>query len=143
MPSQPIASTDTVRSLSLPVAQAMRELADRLSALCGETDQEKIYTLSTDLKGIGWNSLFVSSSLDRFLQVKWRRRVTTPDESRDEFSRQLDSLLVAAKYLERSVNNLKELELAMSDCSNDHQDAYVCLVEKLGAIIRECQRSAK
>jgi hypothetical protein len=143
MPSQPIASTDTVRSLSLPVAQAMRELADRLSALCGETDQEKIYTLSTDLKGIGWNSLFVSSSLDRFLQVKWRRRVTTPDESRDEFSRQLDSLLVAAKYLDHSVKTLKELELAMPDCSNDHQDAYACLVEKLGAIIRECQRSAK
>lgn len=142
MPSQPIASTDTVHSLSLPVAQAMRELADRLSALCSENDQKKIYTLSTDLQGIGWNSLFVSSSLDRFLQVKWRRRVTTPDESRDEFSRQLDSLLVAAKYLERSVNNLKELELAMPDCSKDHQNAYACLEEKLGAIICECRRSA-
>ena len=142
MPSQPIAPTDTVRSLSLPVAQAMRELADRLSALCSKSDQEKIYNLSADLKGIGWNSLFVSSSLDRFLQFKWRGGVIISDESRDEFSRQLDSLLVAAKYLERSVKNLKELELAMPDCSKDHQDAYACLEEKLGAIIRECRRTA-
>jgi len=142
MPSQPIASTDTIRSLSLLVAEAMRELADRLSDLCSESDQEKIYALSADLKGIGWNSLFVSSSLDRFLQFKWRGGVITSDESRDEFSLQLDSLLVAAKYLERSVKNLKELELAMPACSKDHQDAYACLEDKLGAIICECRRSA-
>ena len=120
----------------------MRELADRLSDLCSESDQEQIYIISTDLKGIGWNSLFVSSSLDRFLQFKWRRGVTTADRAKDEFSRQLDGLLVAAKYLEYSVKNLKELELAMPDRLKDQQDAYACLAEKLWEILRECQRSA-
>lgn len=141
MPSQPIASTDPVYSLSLPVAQAMRELADRLSALCSESDQEQIYMLSSDLKRIGWNSLFVSSSIDSSLQFTRRKRGAAGEETRNEFSRQLDSLLVAAKYLARSVKNLKEVELAMPDRSKDYQDVYACLAEKLGEIVRECQRS--
>jgi hypothetical protein len=142
MPSQPNASTDTLHSLALPVAQAMRELADRLSALYSVSDREQIDILSTDLKRIGWNSLFVSSSIDNSLQFIKRKGGTAGEETRIEFSRQLDSLLVAAKYFESSVKNLKELELAMPDRLEDHQDAYACLAEKLWEILRECQRSA-
>ena len=143
MQSQPIASTDAVRSLYLPVAQAMRELADRLSVFCGESDQERISLLSAELKGIGWNSLFVSSSIDRFLQLTGLERNSARDSAGIEVQRQLDSLLVAAKYLERSVKNLQALEREISEYSKDHQDAYTCFAEKLGEIIRECQRSAK
>lgn len=142
MVSQLIATSAKLRSLSLPIVQALQELTDRLSAFSNETNQTNIYSLNTDLKGIGWTSLFVSDSIDRFLQFETCRRGAAADGARDEFSRQLDSLLVAAKYLERSVKNLKEVELAMSDRSKDQQVVFACLVENLQEIIRECQRSA-
>jgi hypothetical protein len=70
------------------------------------------------------------------------KRRSVGDTAGKEFQRQLDSLLVATKYLERSVMNLKELELDVSDISKEHRNAYACLTERLGEIIRECQRSA-
>lgn len=142
MSPQPLASPDAVRNLYLPVVQAMRELADRLSAFCSESDQERISILSAELKGIGWNSLFVGSSIDRFLQMTGFNRSSAGDTAGEEFQRQLDRLLVATKYLERSVMNLKELELEVSDISKEHRNAYARLTERLGEIIRECQRSA-
>ena len=142
MPSQLNASTDTLHSLALPVAQAMRELADRLAALYSVSEREQIDILSTDLKRIGWNSLFVSSSIDSSLQFFRRKGGAAGEETSNEISRQLDSLLVAVKYLEGNIKNLKELEVAMPDRLNDHQDAYACLAEKLWEILRECQRSA-
>lgn len=143
MQSQIIASTDAVRNLYLPVAQAMRELADRLSDFCGEAEQERISILSAELKGVGWNSLFVSSSIDRFLQLTGLEGNLAGEAAEKVVSYQLDSLLVAANYLERSVKNLEAFELDKTEYSKNHQDAYACLVEKLGEIIRECQRSAK
>jgi hypothetical protein len=142
MASQPIATSVKIRSLSLPILEALRELTDRLSVFSNETDQANIYSLNTDLKGIGWTSLFVSDSIDRFLQIETCRRGAVAGGSRDEYSCQLDSLLVAAKYLERSVKNLKEVELEMPDLSKDQQVAFACLVENLQEIICECQRSA-
>lgn len=143
MQPQPFVSTDKVRSVYLPVAQAMRELSDRLLAFCSETDQERLYTLSADLKGVGWNSLFVGSSIDRFLQLTIVKRNTAKDTAEKEVSRQLDSLLVAASYLERSVKNLKAVELETTKQSKDRQDACACFADKLGEIIRECHRSTK
>lgn len=142
MASQLIATPVKIRSLSLPILEALRELTDRLSAFSNETNQENIYSLNTDLKGIGWTSLFVSDSIDRFIQFETCKRGAAAEGLQDEFSRQLDSLLVAAKYLERSVKNLKEVEFVMPDRSKDQHVAFACLVENLQEIIRECQRSA-
>lgn len=142
MPTQPIASTDAIRNLYLPVAQAMRELADRLSVFCSGSDQEQMSILSAELKGIGWNSLFVGTSIDRLLQLTGFERNLEGGRTEKLILRHLDSLLVAANYLESSIRNLKALELEIPESSKDHQNAYACFIEKLGDIIHECQRSA-
>lgn len=142
MSSQSYPSTDAARSLFLPIAQSVRELADRLSLFCSESDQEQLSALSADLKGIGWNSLFVSSAIDRYIQLTGLEGNSLDKKSGKDISRQLSSLMVAADYFMRSIKTINALEAETSECSKDNQNTYACLAEKLGEIVRECKRSA-
>lgn len=142
MPSQSYPSTDAARSLFVPIAQSVRELADRLSLFCIESNQEQLAILSADLKGIGWNSLFVSSAIDRFIQLTGIEGKSLGEKSGEDISRQLSSLMVAADYFIRSIRIIKDLEAETPDGSKDNQNTYACLAEKLGEIVRECKRSA-
>ena len=142
MPSQSYPSTDAARCLYVPIAQSVRELADHLSLFCSESDQEQLAALSADLKGIGWNSLFVSSAIDRFIQLTGIEGKSLGEKPGEDISRQLSSLMVAADYFIRSIRTIKDLEAETPDGSKDNQNTYACLAEKLGETVRECKRSA-
>lgn len=142
MSSQSHPPTDAARSLFVPIAQSVRELADRLTLFCSDSDQEQLSVLSADLKGIGWNSLFVSSAIDRFIQLIGLEGNSLDKKSGKDISRQLSSLMVAADYFLRSIRTIKALEAELAECSKDNQYTYACLAEKLGEIVRECKRSA-
>ena len=69
MEDQPNAQTLDVRGNFHTVANAMRELADRLTFFCSDPEQVRLSVLSGELKQIGWNSLFVSSTIDNLSRL--------------------------------------------------------------------------
>lgn len=141
MEDQPNAQTLDVRGNFHTVANAMRELADRLTFFCSDPEQVRLSVLSGELKQIGWNSLFVSSTIDNLSRLTMIGTRPFVNESVSEVKRQIDSLLVAVNYLNRSVKSLKSERVNLNNSLEEVDEAFQCLAEKLGEVIGECQRS--
>lgn len=142
MEDQPNAQTLDVCSNFLTVATAMRELAERLTFFCSDPEHvPRLTVLSGELKKIGWNSLFVSSTIDNLSRLSMIGTRPSAYEPSLELIRQMDSLMVAVDYLNRSVKSLKSERLNLNSSLKEVDEAFQCLAEKLGEVIGECQRS--
>ena len=123
----------------IAVANSLRELADRLEKFNIPWDSSHLLSLNGELKQIGWNALFVGSTMDTLVQFDFRQNDLPFCNNLDRL-RQIDSLFVAANYLLHSVRVLKSSARQEPDIEKEVEDAFQRLGVKLNEVACECQR---
>ena len=136
-----LSGTPDIHSQFIPAASSLRELANLLETFDVPHDSLWIVTISNELKQIGWNTLFVSSSIDNLVGATiYRDGLLDPQNKTDQL-RLVDSLHVAVNYLARSVTFLKSRCGGKNQAYPEINKAMHQLGEKLQEVARECQRS--
>ena len=123
------------------VASSLRELADRLEKFDLPNDPTRLMSVSGELKQIGWNTLFVSSSIDKLINSAFQRSLRPNAQDRLDQLQQVDSLLVAIDYLGRTVRFLKSGNQNVGEMHSEIAGAFLRLGERLQEVASECQRS--
>jgi hypothetical protein len=123
------------------VASSLRELADRLEKFDLPHDSTRLMSVSGELKQIGWNTLFVSSSIDKLINSAFQRSLRHNAQNRLDQLHQVDSLLVAVDYLGRTVQFLKSGNQDVREMHSDVTGAFLRLGERLQEVSNECKRS--
>ena len=123
------------------VASSLRELADRLEKFDLPHDPTRLMSVSGELKQIGWNTLFVSSSIDKLINSAFQRSLRPNAQDRLDQLQQVDSLLVAVDYLGRTVRFLKSGNQNVGEMHSEVTGAFLRLEERLQEVASECQRS--
>ena len=131
--------TPDIHSQLIPAACSLRELANLLETFDVSDDPLRIATIGNKLKQIGWNTLFVSSSIDNLVGATiYRDGLVDPQNKTDQL-RLVDSLHVAVNYLARSVTFLKSRCGGQNQAYPEINKALHRLGEKLQEVARECQ----
>lgn len=123
------------------VASSLRELADRLEKFDLPHDPTRLMSVSGELKQIGWNTLFVSSSIDKLINSVFHRSLRPNAQDQLDQLQQVDSLLVAVDYLGRTVRFLKSGDRDVREMHSEVTGAFLRLGERLQEVASECQRS--
>ena len=123
------------------VASSLRELADRLEKFDLPHDPTRLMSVSGELKQIGWNTLFVSSSIDKLINSAFHRRLRPNAQDRLDQLQQVDSLLVAVDYLGRTVRFLKSGNQDIGEMHSEVTGAFLRLGERLQEVANECKCS--
>jgi hypothetical protein len=122
------------------VANSLRELADRLEKFNIPWDPSHLLGLNGELKQIGWNALFVGSTMDTLIDFDFPRSDLSYRYNLDRL-RQVDSLFVAVNYLLRSVRVLKSGATHELDQEEEVKKALRKLGVRLSEVACECQRA--
>jgi hypothetical protein len=136
-----IDGTPDIHSQFIPAASSLRELANLLETFDVAHDLLWIVTISNELKQIGWNSLFVSSSIDNLVGTTIYRDGLLDTQNKTDQLRLVDSLHVAVNYLARSVTFSKSRCGGQDQANPEINKALHQLGEKLQEVACECQRS--
>lgn len=122
------------------VAYSLRELADKLEKFDLPPNSAHLLNASSELKHIGWNTLFVGSAVDALILSSFGRSNLDRQNSSEQL-RQVDSLHVAVSYLSRSVRFLTDNAAGQAILPIEVQEAFRRLGEKLQEVACECQRA--
>ena len=122
------------------VAYSLRELADKLEKFDLPPNTAHLLNVSSELKQIGWNTLFVGSAVDALLMSSFGRSNLDRQNSSEQL-RQVDALHVAVSYLSRSVRFLTRNAAGQAILPTEVQEAFQRLGEKLQEVACECQRA--
>ena len=122
------------------VASSLRELADRLEKFDLPHDLTRLMSVSGELKQIGWNTLFVGSSIDKLINSAFQRSLRPNAQDRLDQLQQVDSLMVAVDYLGRTVRFLKSGNQDVGEMHSEVTGAFLRLGERLQEVSNECQR---
>jgi hypothetical protein len=136
-----LSGTPDMQSQFIPAASSLRELANLLETFDGPHDPLWIVKISNELKQIGWNTLFVSSSIDNLVGATIYRGGHLDSQNITGQLRLVDSLHVAVDYLSQSVCFLKSRCGGQDQAYPEIKKALHQLGEKLQEVARECQRS--
>jgi hypothetical protein len=136
-----ISGTPDMNSQFIPAASSLRELANLLETFDGPHDPLWIVTVSNELKQIGWNTLFVSSSIENLVGSTTHQGEHSDIQNKTDQLRQVDSLYVALNYLARSVAFLKSRCGGQDQAYPEINKALHQLGKKLQEVARECQRA--
>ena len=124
-----------------PRSKIIKELANLLETFDVSNDPLRIATIGNQLKQIGWNTLFVSSSIDSLIGTTIYRDGLLDTQNKTDQLRLVDSLHVAVNYLARSVTFLKSRCGGLNQAYPEINKAMHQLGEKLQEVACECQRS--
>jgi hypothetical protein len=130
-----------IHSQFIPAASSLRELANLLETFDVPHDPLRIVTISNELKQIGWNTLFVSSSIDNLVGATIYRDGHLDSQNITDQLRLVDSFHVAVDYLSRSVCFLKSRCGGQDKAYPEINKALHQLGEKLQEVACECQRA--
>jgi len=136
-----LSGTPDIHSQFIPAASSLRELANLLETFDGPHDPLWIVKISNELKQIGWNTLFVGSSIDNLVGATIYQGGHLDSQNITDQLRLVDSLHVAVDYLSRSVCFLKSRCGGHDQAYSEINKALHQLGEKLQEVARECQRA--
>lgn len=123
------------------VSSSLRELADLLDNFGPPRDLLRIMTVSNELKQIGWNTLFVSSSIEILIGSTIYEERHSGEKDEMTALRQIESLQVAVEYLVRSVRFMKTRNDGTDQAYPEINEAFQRLGDKLLEVAVECKRS--
>lgn len=140
MPDQCLEGMPDICNQFLVVADSLRKIADQLSSFDLNFEPEKLTTISSELKQIGWNTLFVSSSIDTLLLSVFPQSNIRVLKDHTDLLNQINGLQVAADYLARTIHYLTPDDLGTSPYHLEIHGAFLRLGDMLMGVAGECKR---
>lgn len=133
--------TQILNAKILDVSDSLHKLADRFDQDNASRDIAWLNATIIELQRIGWNSLFVGSTINKFIEALTSN--TAPSENKDQTTifRQIDGLHVAVKYLSQSVHSLKTGQWDQSGQKEAIEEALNQLADRLMEATNECRCS--
>ncbi len=140
MPYQCLEGMPDIREQFIVVADSLREITDQLSSFDLNFEPKKLTTISSELKQIGWNTLFVSSSIDTLLLSVFPQSNNGVLKDHTDLLNQINVLQVAVDYLARAIHYLTLDDLGTSPYHLEIHRAFLRLGDMLMGVAGECKR---
>lgn len=122
------------------VSDSLHKLADQFDRDNANLDISWLSATSIELQRIGWNSLFVSTTIDTLVRGLSSNNVLLTKNDQTAAFRQVDGLHVAVKYLTQSIHTLKTNQADQADYQKTIDEALGQLADKILEVASECQR---
>lgn len=123
------------------VSESLHKLADQFDQDNTSRDIAWLNATNVELQRIGWNSLFVSSTIHKCVEAIASNTAPFEDKDQTTIFRQIDGLHMAVKYLSQSVRSLKAGQWDQSGQKEAIVGALDQLADRLMEATNECRCS--
>jgi len=128
-----------MRTMFTSVSEFVHTLAHQLDSEQLDLDPSRLNAISCELKRIGWNTLFVGSTIDILVRASPPCDNPAYLEGQTAFLRQVDGLHIAVKYLAQSVRSLRTEQAAIFYPNSSINEVLDQLADKLLEVAGECR----